>query len=86
MALDNQEKWQQALDMYMKALEQFSLHCKYDKNPASKETIQRKMREYLDRAEYLKTVVNQNTKTDTADANTAVGQKKKPAVWSHTCC
>jgi hypothetical protein len=83
VALDNQEKWQGALDNYMRALEFFSLHCKYDNNPASRETIQNKMREYLDRAEYLKTVVNRNTKTDdSGDATTAVGQAKKPSVRS----
>lgn len=84
MAYDNQENYDKAFEYYMKALEQFALHCKYDKNPASKETIQGKMREYLSRAEYLKTVIEKQTKTDHAgDAATAVGQKKKPTVRKH---
>ena len=84
MAYDNQEKFEQAFDCYMRALEQFQLHCKYDKNPASRDTIQNKMREYMSRAEYLKSVINTNRRTDHAgDASTAVGQKKKPTVRLH---
>lgn len=65
----------------MRALDQFALHCKYDKNPSSKEMIQKRMREYMDRAEYLKSVINNNTRTDDAgDGSSAVGQKKKPQV------
>ena len=81
VSYDNQEQFEKAFEFYMKALDQFSLHCKYDKNPASKEMIQNKMREYMSRAEYLKSVIAQRTKTDHAgDASTAVGQKKKPSV------
>ena len=39
------------------ALEYFATHLKYEKNPRAKESIQAKVREYLDRAEYLKDVV-----------------------------
>ena len=78
---DNDEEFEKAFDCYMRALEQFQLHCKYDKNEHSKATIQEKMREYLSRAEYLKGVIANQTKTDhTGDASTAVGQKKKPPV------
>lgn len=81
VALDNQEKFEEALDRYKRALDQFELHCKYDKNPSSREMIQHKMREYIERAEYLKSVVNHNTKTDdSGDGASAVGQKKKPQV------
>ena len=81
--LDTNDQYEQAFEYYMKGLEQFSIHCKYDKNPASKEAIQKKMEEYMKRAEYLKTVINQNTATDgdaAGESSTAVGQKKKPAV------
>lgn len=81
--LDTNDQYEQAFEYYMKALEQFAIHCKYDKNPASKEAIQKKMEEYMKRAEYLKTVINQNTATDgdaAGESSTAVGQKKKPAV------
>jgi hypothetical protein len=80
--LDTDEKYEQAFEYYMKGLEQFSLHCKYDKNPASRDAIQKKMGEYMKRAEYLKSVINSNTRTDGAAGETsaAVGQKKKPPV------
>jgi vacuolar protein-sorting-associated protein 4 len=82
VAMDNQGKYEQAFAAYMRALDQFALHCKYDKNPSSKEMIQKKMREYMDRAEYLKSVINNNTRTDDAgDGASAVGQKKKPQVY-----
>jgi vacuolar protein-sorting-associated protein 4 len=78
---DNEENFEKAFECYMRALEQFQLHCKYDKNATSRDMIQNKMREYMSRAEYLKTVINSRTRTDHAgDASTAVGQKKKPAV------
>jgi vacuolar protein-sorting-associated protein 4 len=80
--LDKEEQYDQAFEYYMKGLEQFSFHCKYDKNPASKEAIRKRMEEYMRRAEYLKSVINSNTRTDGAsgESSTAVGQKKKPAV------
>lgn len=80
--LDTEEKYDQAFEYYMKGLEQFSLHCKYDKNPASRDAIQKKMAEYMKRAEYLKSVINSNTRTDGAagESSAAVGQKKKPPV------
>ena len=82
MELDTEEKYDQAFEYYMKGLEQFSLHCKYDKNPASRDAIQKKMGEYMKRAEYLKSVINSNTRTDGAagESSAAVGQKKKPPV------
>lgn len=78
--LDTEEKYEQAFEYYMRGLEQFSLHCKYDKNPASRDAIQKKMGEYMKRAEYLKSVINSNTRTDGAagESSAAVGQKKKP--------
>jgi MIT (microtubule interacting and transport) domain len=80
--LDTEEKYEQAFEYYMKGLEQFQLHCKYDKNPASRDAIQKKMAEYLKRAEYLQSVINCNTRTDGAagESSAAVGQKKKPPV------
>jgi vacuolar protein-sorting-associated protein 4 len=84
---DTAGQYEQAFDNYMKALEQFALHCKYDKNPSSKAQIQKKMAEYLSRAEYLKQVINRNSHTDNSgnegdSSQTAMGQKKKPTVCS----
>lgn len=86
--LDTEEKYDQAFEYYMKGLEQFSLHCKYDKNPASRDAIQKKMGEYMKRAEYLKSVINSNTRTDGAagESSAAVGQKKKPPVSFQCYC
>jgi SpoVK/Ycf46/Vps4 family AAA+-type ATPase len=47
----------QALQNYKAALEYFSTHLKYEKNPRSAEAIRAKFKEYLERAEYLKGVV-----------------------------
>eukprot|EP00887_Chlorella_sp_A99_P006851 scaffold2.g6851.t1 len=55
---DQAQDWQRALDLYTAALEYFKTHLKYEKNPRSKEAIQAKFREYLERAEYIKGVIN----------------------------
>ena len=43
------------------ALEYFSTHLKYEKNPKAKEAITGKFKEYLERAEYLKGIVDGQT-------------------------
>ena len=43
MAEDNAQNYQKALENYMHALEYFSTHLKYEKNPRSKEAITSKV-------------------------------------------
>jgi vacuolar protein-sorting-associated protein 4 len=40
---DNKQNWQQALDLYKRALEYFTTHLKYDKNPKSRQMITAKV-------------------------------------------
>lgn len=85
MEADNNEEYADAFRLYSQALELFTHHCKYDKNPSSVATINKKMHEYMDRAEYLKALLASNTRTDAnagpgASSTTAVGQVKKPAA------
>ncbi|KAL4428167.1 hypothetical protein ABPG75_002256 [Micractinium tetrahymenae] len=55
---DHKQEWAQALELYKRALEYFSTHLKYDKNPKSREMISNKFKEYLDRAEYIKGILD----------------------------
>ena len=48
----------------MAALEHFALYCENEKNPAIKEMVYSKMREYRRRAEYLKTAIEQPSQWD----------------------
>lgn len=43
VAQDNAQEYQKALENYMHALEYFSAHLKYEKNPRSKEAITSKV-------------------------------------------
>jgi vacuolar protein-sorting-associated protein 4 len=58
VAEDEAGNYERALAHYKAALEYFSTHLKYEKNPRSREAIMGKFREYLARAEYLKGVVD----------------------------
>lgn len=73
---DNAGNYAKALDLYRTALDYFATHLKYEKNPKAKEAITAKFKEYLDRAEYLKGVVN--GQTPEAAAGPAGAQKAKP--------
>lgn len=57
VAEDEAGNYDKALQQYKAALEYFSAHLKYEKNPRSAEAIKAKMLEYIERAEYLKTVI-----------------------------
>lgn len=55
---DNEGNLQRAFDLYKTALEYFSTHLKYEKNPRAKEAITAKFKDYLERAEYIKSVLD----------------------------
>lgn len=51
---DNESQYEQALMLYKKALEHFMMGLKYEKNPATKETIKSRVDGYMKRAEDLR--------------------------------
>lgn len=63
---DTAGEYAKAFDHYTAALEYFKTHLKYEKNPRAKEAIQAKFKEYLDRAEYIKGIINGNNPPDYA--------------------
>ena len=74
VAEDEQGNYEKALTNYKAALEYFSTHLKYEKNPRSREAIMAKFREYLARAEYLKGVVDgQKQQQEAAPAAAGAG-------------
>lgn len=58
VAEDEAGNYEKALQNYKAALEYFQAHLKYEKNPRSAEAIKAKLIEYLERAEYLKSVIS----------------------------
>nr|CAG8433184.1 15328_t:CDS:10 [Entrophospora candida] len=55
---DTKENYEQAYKLYGNALEYFMAAMKYEKNDQRKDSIRKKFTEYLDRAEQLKTYLN----------------------------
>ncbi|BDA48118.1 Vacuolar protein sorting-associated protein 4B [Coccomyxa sp. Obi] len=78
VAEDNAGNYQKAFDLYKIALEYFSTHLKYEKNPRAKEAITAKFKEYLDRAEFIKGLLDGQQPAETSAANGTVGQKVRP--------
>ncbi|PRW44343.1 vacuolar sorting-associated 4-like [Chlorella sorokiniana] len=77
---DNKQNWPQALELYTRAMEYFSTHLKYDKNPKSREMISTKFKEYLTRAEYIKGIIDGGQPAEeapTSSANGAAAAKPK---------
>eukprot|EP00775_Hariotina_reticulata_P013692 gene13692-13814_t len=78
VAEDEAGNYEKALQNYTAALEYFSTHLKYEKNPRSAEAIRGKFKEYLQRAEYLKTVIGGKEAEPAAAANgAATAQQRK---------
>ena len=75
MALDNAGNYEEALPLYINALEYFKTHLKYEKNPKAKEILTSKFTEYLQRAEEIRQVLDGNKG---GGGDTAVGMKPKP--------
>lgn len=66
---DNNEEYEKALSLYTKALENFLVGLKYEKNERSKKTIREKVEAYMKRAEQIRTSLNDDK-----------GPKKKKTV------
>ncbi|RIB12095.1 P-loop containing nucleoside triphosphate hydrolase protein [Gigaspora rosea] len=60
---DAKENYEQAYKLYQNALEYFMAAIKYEKNERSKQTIRKKLTEYLERAEKLKEYLNSKEKS-----------------------
>lgn len=75
---DEAGNYEKALQNYKAALEYFSTHLKYEKNPRSKEAIMGKFKEYLERAEYLKGVVEGRQENPAAPANGNAATAQRP--------
>ncbi|EFN55151.1 hypothetical protein CHLNCDRAFT_134244 [Chlorella variabilis] len=75
---DNKQNWAAALELYKRALEYFSTHLKYDKNPKSREMISNKFKEYLDRAEYIKGILDGRQPAEEASGQNGAAAAKGP--------
>lgn len=62
VALDNSEKYEEALLQYKRGLEYLIQGVKYEKNKKSKQIIQEKITEYLNRAEELSKQIEESKK------------------------
>jgi|GEM_PF-1009693 len=60
--LDNEKKYDDAYQKYQRALEQFMVALKYEKNPKSKTVLQQRIEGYMCRAEQLKEAVQEAEK------------------------
>mmetsp|Transcript_42512 Transcript_42512/g.51618 ORF Transcript_42512/g.51618 Transcript_42512/m.51618 type:complete len:438 (-) Transcript_42512:464-1777(-) len=56
---DTNGNYEKAFQLYMHALEYFQTHLKYEKNPKAKDAITKKFTEYLERAEQVRAIVDQ---------------------------
>lgn len=75
---DKDEKYEDAINLYMKALEYFMLAIKWEKNAARKKSLQGKAEEYLNRTEQLKQFVNEEkNKKNVASPNGEASKQKK---------
>ena len=72
---DNAGNYAKALELYKVALEYFSTHLKYEKNPKAKDAITAKFKEYLARAEYIKGVLD-GAQPEAAPGDGATGAQK----------
>jgi len=57
--LDNDKEYEAAYYKYQRALEQFLVALKYEKNPRSKEVLTTRIEGYMNRAEQLKTAIKE---------------------------
>lgn len=76
---DQDGNYEIAFKLYNDSLQHFQVYLKYEKNPRMRETIKGKFTEYLERAEELKKIIEQQKVTDAAnpqDSNNLV--KAKP--------
>eukprot|EP01105_Mastigella_eilhardi_P007980 TRINITY_DN1974_c0_g3_i1.p1 TRINITY_DN1974_c0_g3~~TRINITY_DN1974_c0_g3_i1.p1 ORF type:complete len:441 (+),score=125.43 TRINITY_DN1974_c0_g3_i1:156-1478(+) len=71
---DTDQKYEEAVQLYLESLDLFAHVIKYEKNPKMKELLNSKFEMYLNRAEALKTALK-NTKKTKATASGGTGSK-----------
>eukprot|EP00347_Sterkiella_histriomuscorum_P016540 403352804 len=78
---DNEKRFQDAYDNYVKAVEVFQYIIKYDQNKNLQEVYKRKCIEYLDRAQQLKEYLNKLKEGESMNqgGGSAAAQRKKDA-------
>jgi len=64
VALDNEEKYDEALKLYQSGIQYLLTGRKYEKNARAKKAISEKCGKYLQRAEEIKGFINKDTKKD----------------------
>ncbi|UKJ88947.2 hypothetical protein MACJ_002193 [Theileria orientalis] len=62
--LDNNKEYKKSFNRYIKALDQWVLVCKYEKDATLKDRYLKRMKEYLERAEHLKTNLGRSNNSD----------------------
>lgn len=79
--LDNAQEHEKAYAKYQRALEQFLVVLKYEKNEATKKALMKRVQEYMERAETLKREINNSKKPvgmgDTTGGGDAKDEKGK---------
>ncbi|KAH3743596.1 vacuolar protein sorting factor 4B [Pelomyxa schiedti] len=68
---DRDENFEEALTLYQKAIKTFAIAKKYERNPRTRETIDQKVIQYLERAEAIKEMLDNAPKTPVAAASGA---------------
>jgi vacuolar protein-sorting-associated protein 4 len=66
--LDNDKEYAKAYAKYQRALEQFLVALKYEKNPKSKEVLTKRIDDYMNRAEQLKQAIEDEEKRPKKEA------------------
>jgi len=81
---DQASDYEKALGLYKRALEVFMTGVKYEKNPAARETILKRVDGYMKRAEVLKGVLDQQQNNGGGNnGGTASATKDKKSEESH---
>lgn len=76
--LDEQSKYKEALELYMKSIDHFMTAIKYEtKNPKKKEMLRDKVKDIMDRAEQIKEYLKNDDNVSGNPTNGATKDKKK---------
>jgi len=81
VAFDKEGNYEDALEQYKRALELFRTHLKYEKNPRARDAITEKFKEYLERAEHIRGMLDgkeQGNGNGDAGTGSAAAQKARP--------
>jgi vacuolar protein-sorting-associated protein 4 len=74
---DQKQNYKEAFRLYSLSLEYFLTAMKYEKNEKRKTTIRTKTMEYMDRAEQIKKILDENQNDRAEGTGTGTASKKK---------